>query len=173
MRRGSLAIRAMRRRDLGAVMRIEKVSFPTPWSKTMFLREMRDDNDMASFIVARMGRVLVGYCGFWLIVDECHIGNLAVHPEWRRRQIGEKLLGTMLAEARRGRARRATLEVRRSNIPAQSLYRKYGFREVAVRRRYYADTGEDALIMDLEFAELLLAGKTREGENGEFPADPR
>ena len=147
----NLAIRPMHRCDLRAVMRIESVSFPTPWTKNMFLREMREDNDIASFLVARVGRALAGYGGFWLILDECHIGNIAVHPRWRRRRIGERLFKAMLEGARAGGARKATVEVRRSNIPAQSLYRKHGFREVAVRRRYYADTGEDALIMNLEF----------------------
>ena len=106
------------------------------------------------------GRI-VGYLGLWLMVDEAHIVAIATHPEYRRRGIGERLLARALELAREREARAVTLEVRVSNLPAQRLYEKFGFRRVGVRRRYYTDTGEDAIIMttppldDPAYLELL------------------
>ncbi len=93
---------------------------------------------------------ILGYSGFWLMVGEAHISTIAVQPNWRRRGIGELLLVAMLDRAMELEAEMATLEVRVSNVTAQNLYRKYGFRQVGLRRRYYRDSGEDALIMSTE-----------------------
>ena len=93
---------------------------------------------------------ILGYGGFWLMVGEAHISTIAVQPKWRRRGIGELLLVAMLDRAIELEADMATLEVRVSNVTAQNLYHKYGFRQVGLRRRYYRDSNEDALIMSTE-----------------------
>jgi ribosomal-protein-alanine N-acetyltransferase len=95
-------------------------------------------------------RTIIGFAGLWMFVDEGHISTIASHIEWRGRRVGELLLVTLLREAQRRKAIFATLEVRVSNTVAQYLYRKYGFTEVGLRKRYYQDNGEDALIMTVE-----------------------
>jgi len=136
--------------DLPAIEEIERLSFPTPWARQAFLDEL--DRPWARLELLRhaaTGRV-VAFCNYWLVADELHILNVAVRPSERRRGLAERLLHHMLDEARRAEARVLSLEVRVSNLPAASLYRKLGFREVGIRPRYYADNGEDALLMDLE-----------------------
>jgi len=144
-----LMIEAMRLEDLEEVQRIELASFSTPWPSNAYRSEL-ETNRLASYLVARIDDKVVGYGGMWLMVDEAHITTFAVHPAWRRRRIGERLLLAFLDLARDRRAREATLEVRLSNLPARRLYEKYGFRPVGLRPRYYSDNNEDALIMTTE-----------------------
>lgn len=139
----------MRMADLPEVEAIERASFTTPWPPNAYRSEL-SENRLASYLVARIGDRVVGYAGMWLMVDEAHITTFAVHPSWRRRRIGERLLLAMLDLAATRRAREATLEVRVSNLAARRLYEKYGFRPVGVRPRYYSDDGEDALVMTTE-----------------------
>ncbi len=119
--------------------------FPLPWSRESFLTELK--NPLAQYIVAQEGFVLQGYAGVWLIFDEGHITNVAVHPRARGRRIGELLLANIMALASANGAVVVTLEVRPSNDAALSLYRRMGFEEKGHRRGYYLDNGEDALIM--------------------------
>jgi len=142
-------IEPMRMADLPEVEAIERASFTTPWPPNAYRSEL-SENRLASYLVARIGDRVVGYAGMWLMVDEAHITTFAVHPSWRRRRIGERLLLAMLDLAATRRAREATLEVRVSNLAARRLYEKYGFRPVGVRPRYYSDDGEDALVMTTE-----------------------
>jgi len=142
-------IEPMRMADLPEVEAIERASFTTPWPPNAYRSEL-SENRLASYLVARSGDRVVGYAGMWLMVDEAHITTFAVHPSWRRRRIGERLLLAMLDLAAARRAREATLEVRVSNLAARRLYEKYGFRPVGVRPRYYSDDGEDALVMTTE-----------------------
>lgn len=135
--------------DLPAVHAIERASFSTPWPDDAYRSELQT-NRLASYLVARAGDEVVGFAGIWLMVDEAHITTFAVHPAWRRRGIGERLLVAVLDVALRRHAREATLEVRLSNVAARRLYEKYGFRPVGLRPRYYTDNGEDALIMTTE-----------------------
>jgi ribosomal-protein-alanine N-acetyltransferase len=136
--------------ELDTVVEIEQLSFPVPWARAAFADELaRPWARLELLRHAPTGRVL-GYCNYWLVADELHILNLAVHPEARRRGHAARLLRHMLEEARRSHARVVTLEVRASNAAAAALYRKLGFREVGVRPKYYANDGEDALLMDLE-----------------------
>ena len=135
--------------DLPAVHAIERASFSSPWPPHAYQTEL-ETNRMAHYLVARIGGQLVAYGGMWLMVDEAHITTFAVHPAWRRQQIGERLLLAFLDLAADRRAREATLEVRLSNLAARRLYEKYGFRPVGLRPRYYSDDGEDALIMTTE-----------------------
>ncbi|MBN1594737.1 ribosomal protein S18-alanine N-acetyltransferase [candidate division FCPU426 bacterium] len=136
----------MRLEDLDEVLWVERSSFRDPWTRTLFEEEFKNP-DLSHFMIARCEKHVVGYMGFWLIQEEAHITNLAVHPAFRRRKIGERLLFATLHLASSLGAARATLEVRASNEPAKRLYEKNGFQLVAVRRRYYVDNNEDALIM--------------------------
>lgn len=139
-------IRPMELRDVDGVWEIEKLSFSTPWSRESFLQEM-NGNDKARYVVAVLGDTVVGYGGMWFIIDEAHITNIAVHPDYRQRSVGEKIVEGMLRTARESGISSLTLEVRVSNTPAINLYSKLGFKEYGKRKGYYEDTGEDALIM--------------------------
>ena len=132
--------------DLGAVQEIEGESFTTPWPPHAYRSEL-ETNRLAHYIVARYDDQLVGFAGMWLMVDEAHITTFAVRRTWRRQGVGERLLLALLDLAQARGAREATLEVRPSNHPARRLYEKYGFALVGVRRRYYSDDNEDALIL--------------------------
>jgi ribosomal-protein-alanine N-acetyltransferase len=136
----------MRVEDLPAVQAIEQASFTTPWPPHAYRSEL-ETNRLAQYLVVRAGEQVVAYGGLWLMVDEAHITTFAVHPGWRRRRLGERLLLAVLDVAIARRAREATLEVRLSNLPARRLYEKYGFRPVGLRPNYYSDDREDALIM--------------------------
>jgi ribosomal-protein-alanine N-acetyltransferase len=142
--------------DLPAVMAVDRLSFPTPTPEQVYVNELTD-NPLAHYqVLARAGGTgeeIVGYAGFWLIAGEIHISTIAVAPEERGRGRGEWLLLNLLLLACELAPLLVTLEVRRSNTTAQNLYRRYRFEEVGVRRRYYRDTGEDALLMTVDFAE--------------------
>ncbi|MGZ8502478.1 MAG: ribosomal protein S18-alanine N-acetyltransferase [Candidatus Limnocylindrales bacterium] len=135
--------------DVGAVQAIEQASFSAPWPPNAYLTELQT-NRLAHYMVVRVGDSVVGYAGLWLMVDEAHITTFAIHPDWRRRHLGERLLLALLDIALERRAAEATLEVRLSNLPARRLYEKSGFRPVGIRPRYYTDNNEDALIMTTE-----------------------
>jgi [ribosomal protein S18]-alanine N-acetyltransferase len=141
-----LRIEPMSLGDLPEVHAIEHASFSTPWPDEAYRSEI-ESNGMATSLVGRAGDEIVGFAGIWLMVDEAHITTFAVHPDWRRRGIGERLLVTLLDVSIARHAREATLEVRLSNVAARRLYEKYGFRPVGLRPRYYSDNGEDARIM--------------------------
>jgi len=147
-----LQILPMGLEDLPEVLAIEVMSFALPWTRDMFESDL-ERIDLAAMLVARLAEgaspaPLVGYLCAWTIVDELHINNLAVGARWRRRGIAEALLRAALEQGRRQGARRAVLEVRVSNVGAQALYRKFRFEPTGVRRRYYAQPVEDALIME-------------------------
>ena len=138
--------------DLDAVMAIERLSFPKPWERQAFSDELaRPWARLEVLRLAATGSVL-GFCNYWLVADELHILNVAVHPDERRHGHAARLLQHILDEAIRHKTRVVSLEVRVSNQAAQALYRKFGFREVGTRPRYYADNGEDALLMDRELS---------------------
>ncbi len=140
-------IELMRIEDLEAVLEIEEASFPTPWSRNSFLYELTE-NQRAIYLVAKNEfNKVVGYIGMWVVFDEGHITNLAAHPLYRRQGVGRILLNELVAVARRNGVQYLTLEVRRSNLSAQDLYQKIGFVHMGVRRKYYLDNREDALIM--------------------------
>ncbi|MBS3948684.1 MAG: ribosomal protein S18-alanine N-acetyltransferase [Dethiobacter sp.] len=137
----------MRPEHADQVVAIEREAFPSPWSRNAFLQEVLT-NRLASYFVALTAGEVAGYAGFWVILDEAHITNLAVRSDCRRRGVGSALLEELLVEAACRGAVKITLEVRRSNLKAQNLYRQYGFIVCGVRPRYYNE--EDALIMWLE-----------------------
>jgi ribosomal-protein-alanine N-acetyltransferase len=144
-----MLVRPMTAEDLPAVQQIERASFTTPWPAQAYRQEL-EANRLAHYLVAQIGDQIVGYGGIWLMVDEAHVTTFAVHPAYRRRRIGERMLIALLDLSRDRQAREATLEVRLSNLPARRLYEKYGFRPVGIRPRYYSDNQEDALIMTTE-----------------------
>jgi ribosomal-protein-alanine N-acetyltransferase len=175
--------------DLRQVMAIERTAFPSPWPASAYHHELTQ-NDLSTYVVLRrrgaqpaagwqrlVGRQLsraaqralplLGYGGFWMIVDEAHISTLAVHPEWRGRGLGELLLVALIDTAALRGASVATLEVRVSNEVAQGLYRKHAFAQVGRRQGYYTDNNEDALIMttpgldEPRFAARYAARKAR------------
>jgi ribosomal-protein-alanine N-acetyltransferase len=141
-----LVIEDMRIDDIDAVQVVERASFAVPWPANAFRHELTQ-NKNAYYLVAKEGDHIVGYAGLWLSLDEAHITTFAVLPEYRRRKIGERMLVAVFDRAGKLGAEWLTLEVRASNIGAQKLYEKYGFRPAGVRRRYYSDNNEDAIIM--------------------------
>lgn len=146
-----ILIEPMCREDLPEVMAIEVVSFSVPWTEEMFGNDLAAGT-LAGVLVARASGCgspapVVGYICVWLVSDELHINNLAVHPRWRKRGIARELLRAALQHGHRGGARAAFLEVRASNVAAQGLYRKFHFEAVGVRPRYYTHPIEDAVVM--------------------------
>lgn len=142
----TIVVDPMRLRDLGEIMKLEKLCFTTPWSKGAFLSELLE-NDRAYYLVAKIGERPVGYIGVWLIAGEGHITNVAVHPDFRRRGIGKSLMQAVEVVAAARNHKRMTLEVRVSNEGAKRLYRGLGYVEAGIRRGYYQDNGEDAIVM--------------------------
>lgn len=141
----TIELRQMRVEDVARVMEIERECFATPWHESAYLTEI--SNRSAYYIVACIDSVVVGYGGMWVIMDESHITTLGVARDYRGRKLGEVILVGLLEEAMRRGARRSTLEVRQSNHVAQNLYRKYGFVPAAIRRGYYTDNHENAVVM--------------------------
>jgi [ribosomal protein S18]-alanine N-acetyltransferase len=134
--------------DIEDVIAIERASFQFPWSTRFFLDELKVD--CARSILAEVDGRIVGYVLFWMLSEEVDIHNIAVHPSFRRHGIGRLLLEQVVAAARHQKFLRVTLDVRRSNDEAQSLYRSFGFVTRGLRKAYYSDNGEDALVMALE-----------------------
>jgi ribosomal-protein-alanine N-acetyltransferase len=128
------------------IIMVERLSFTIPWSKNAFIQELRE-NKFSIYISALLDGNVVGYAGMWKIFDEGHITNIAVHPEFRKIGIGSRLLEKLIDISREKDIEKLTLEVRKSNTAAKNLYLKYGFKEEGIRKSYYADNGEDAIIM--------------------------
>ena len=143
----------MRRRHLRAVIRIEAETHPRPWSLSLFMSEMALRTSRAYF-VARVDGLVVGYVGLMMSAEEGHITTVAVDPNWHRRKIGTRLMLVAAREAVRRGGQALTLEVRMSNHGAQELYRTFGFAPAGVRKNYYVETNEDALIMWAEDVHL-------------------
>jgi len=139
-------------RDLPRILEIERLAFAQPWSLDSFKRELM--LPFSRIMVAAPGaigadRQLAGFLCRWLVADECHILNVAVHPELRRGGVGTALMAEVINEAKAKNIRLVTLEVRRSNVAARSLYRKLTFEERRLRSNYYGP-GEDAIVMELQ-----------------------
>lgn len=133
--------------EIDAILAVERASFTNPWTREMYLAEL-DHQGVAFFYVARdAGRRIVGFCSFWRVLDELHINNLAVLPECRRLGVASALLARVLEVGASMGSRRATLEVRHSNDAARRLYGGFGFVVAGVRRGYYTNPIEDALVL--------------------------
>jgi len=152
----SIILRPMVEEDLSTVLAIEEASFLSPWMQASFVYELH--NPHGTLTVAEHQEQVLGYLCCWYVADEVQILDIAVHPNYRRRRIGERLLRYALETGRQRGAQSAHLEVRCSNSSAIALYQKFGFAEIAVRRRYYAN-GEDALLMSCQ-----LSAQTGESE---------
>ncbi|HEV3474270.1 MAG TPA: ribosomal protein S18-alanine N-acetyltransferase [Actinomycetota bacterium] len=164
-----IEITRMRRRHLKGVMAIERQVYPRPWSPSLFLSEMTAGRGRY-YLVALEGRSVVGYGGLINYGDEAHVTTIAVDPTLHRRKIGTRLLYELITEAVRMGATAVSLEVRVTNWGAQRMYARFGFRPVGVRKNYYQETSEDAVVMwtdDIrspEYGRLLeqiLAGAPR------------
>ncbi|MGH9076394.1 MAG: ribosomal protein S18-alanine N-acetyltransferase [Acidimicrobiales bacterium] len=136
----------LRRRHLRAVARIEAQVYPRPWSTSLFLSEL-SLRAGRYYLAARVQAAVVGYAGLMLLADEGHVTTIAVHPAWHRHQIGTRLLLQLTRHALDRGARHLTLEVRESNVAAQAMYAKFGMVAAGIRKNYYAETREDALVM--------------------------
>ena len=146
-----LLIRAIREEDVRQIHEIETLCFPMPWSEESILHDVKE-NPVARWLVLDdgEGRVLA-YAGMWFVLDEAHVCNVAVHPDYRRLGYGRRIMDALMQLAQDNYMSMMTLEVRRSNTPAQNLYHACGFLDVGYRKRYYEDNKEDALIMYKEF----------------------
>ncbi len=146
-----LTIRRAGLTDVASIWAIEKASFPTPWSRLSFLAELtqRSSYTLVAGPPAPQPWETWGYIIFWIVTDEMHILNLAVHPQHRRRGIARRMLDEAIAQGKNGGVRTIWLEVRPSNTPARALYESFAFKEVGRRPRYYDDTNEDALLLAL------------------------
>ncbi len=142
----SIIFRNMLLSDIDDVLKVEQESFSLPWSRDAFITEV-SNNRFAVYIVIEEENQVIGYCGVWVIVDEAHITNVAILPQHRGRKLGEALFKKVIEVTKEMGVIKMTLEVRTSNHVAQSLYRKLGFRDGAIRRGYYPDNQEDALVM--------------------------
>jgi ribosomal-protein-alanine N-acetyltransferase len=158
----AVVISPMRRRHLPAVLRIEKQVYPRPWTMGLYLGELALPSSRLYIVARRAGRV-AGYGGFMLTLDEGHITTVAVDPQLHGERLGTRLMLVLAGRAVARGATSLTLEVRMSNKPAQQLYRRFGFAPAGVRKGYYAEVNEDALVMwahDIDqpaYAERLAA----------------
>lgn len=139
-------ITPMRRRHLRTVVRIEQRTYPRPWSYGLFLGEI-GQRATRTYLVAKVGNTIVGYAGTFQAVDESHVTTIVVDPDWYRRGIATRLLLALARSAADRGSRSLTLEVRVSNSGAQALYRQFGFVPAGMRKAYYPDNHEDALVM--------------------------
>ena len=140
----------MRIEDVAEVAAVENQIFGDPWSADSFLAEVERNPDIGYPIVLRSQEKIVAYAVAWFIVDEIHIGNVAVRPDYQGQGIGQAVLRSILEEGERRGMTYATLEVRPSNTRALALYERFGFRRIAVRKQYYRDNREDALVLSLD-----------------------
>ena len=140
-----MILRPMIALDLDQVVEIEKASMPSPWSKELFEEELK--REVARYFVGEIDNQVAGYMGYWEAPQEAHIINLAIAPRFRQKGLGFEMMEYCLRFAYNKGARLATLEVRESNEAAQKLYEKMNFRTVAIRKKYYSDNQENAVVM--------------------------
>ena len=136
--------------DLGPVLEIEEASFNNPTTREWYERELERPEVCFIYVLRTPEAPVAAFCAFWRVADQAHINNLAVRPDLRGRGLGSQMLEAIIVEARRLGAATLSLEVRRSNVAAQRLYLRAGFREEAVRKSYYTQPVEDALVLTLK-----------------------
>jgi [ribosomal protein S18]-alanine N-acetyltransferase len=150
-------IRRMTLQDIPAVHEIDVLSFSLPWPERSFRFELIE-NPVSRGWVAKVDGRIAAMLVLWFIIDEAHVATIAVHPDFRRQGIGEQILLCALRSVKSEGAQRAFLEVRAGNIAAQAMYKKYGFEVAGLRRGYYRDNNEDAILMNLEKFDIVEAG---------------
>ncbi|MFC7063238.1 ribosomal protein S18-alanine N-acetyltransferase [Halobacillus seohaensis] len=142
-----IQVRKMQVDDIEQVLQVEQATFAVPWTRETFSNEVNGENPYAHYLVIEEDDEIFGYCGLWLIIDEAHVTNIAIHPDYRGRKYGEQLFRQSFEQAIEMGAIQLSLEVRVSNTAAQYLYRKFGLVPGGIRKNYYSDNGEDALVM--------------------------
>src|SRR5258708_7313167 len=147
-----MIFRPMLEIDLGSVVEIEKASMPSPWSRELFEEELK--REAADYFVVEEEGKVAGYMGYWVAPQEAHIINLAIAAPFRNRGLGNQMVEACLEHARQRGAELATLEVRESNESAKRLYEKCGFKVIAIRKKYYSDNQEDAIVMIRELQDI-------------------
>lgn len=145
-------IRFMTTMDIDDVLEIERDAFPVPWTREAFYNELKT-NEYAHYVVLEAGNEIAGYCGVWIVAGEAHITNIAIHSKHRGKGFGKMLFQKVIELAKMYGAEKMTLEVRASNAVAQNMYKKFGFVPGGIRKKYYQDNGEDALVMWVNFDE--------------------
>lgn len=165
----AFTLRTMRHEDLDQVMVLEELIFPTPWSQNSYRFELERNPASEQWVIEIKGAdgqlEIAAYTVCWLLVDELHIANIAVAPNYRRMGLGRRLMAHVLQRARDDGARSASLEVRAGNVAAQALYRSFGFEVVGRRKGYYHDNHEDAFLMYLPTLDGLPAVGNQEEIN--------
>lgn len=136
----------MGKKHLKDILETERLSFALPWSEKMFEGEIENENAHYFAAVDELGKA-VGYGGFWSVCGDGQITNIAVHPAYRKKHIAENILKTIIKTAEKLKTESLTLEVRFSNEAARNLYKKFGFTDVGIRKKYYRDNDEDAYLM--------------------------
>jgi ribosomal-protein-alanine N-acetyltransferase len=145
---GEFLVRAMQPGDIPAVMEIDRVSFPNPWPENTYQYELRKNPASHLMVIqSRETAQVVGVAGYWLVIDEAHISTFAIQTVWRNRGVGKVLMAALLRHAAGRGAACAMLEVRAGNKAAQALYAGFGFKAVGLRKGYYKNNGEDAVLM--------------------------
>lgn len=139
----------MQAEDIDRVLKIEQASFPQPYSRELFEEELL--LDLAHPSVMKMGEMLVGFMDYWIIKDEMHLITIAVDPSYRRLGLGSRLITFLLDESIKKQVKKIFLDVRKSNQAAIALYEKFGFEKMAIRKKYYSDNDEDAIVMEKKF----------------------
>jgi ribosomal-protein-alanine N-acetyltransferase len=167
----TITVSRMQMADIPHVSYLERRCYALPWNSSAYATEI--GNSIAYYTVAKdRDGIVVGFAGMWVVMDEIHITTLAVDPDVRGKSVGERLLLDMLEAGMERGAHRATLEVREHNLAAHNLYLKYGFEDVAIRKKYYSDNGENAVIMwanDLfspQYQEMLKQYRARLSSSG-------
>lgn len=145
-----LVIERMTEQDLPQVLQIENDSFSSPFSEALFRGELKFD--LAHPYVAHVGSEIIGYIDYWVVGTEAHVITIAVKANWRRQQVGGRLMQWMLDDVRSMQVKLVALDVRPSNVAALAFYTKFGFRQVGIRKNYYRDNNEDALMMALDLS---------------------
>ncbi|ASK61238.1 ribosomal-protein-alanine N-acetyltransferase [Virgibacillus phasianinus] len=141
-----LVIRQMELTDIDSVVDVEKASFATPWSEDIFYQEVTK-NQFAHYFVIQVDGIIIGYAGLWVVIDDAQITNIAIMPSYRGHRLGEKLFEFTMKQAIRLGSSRLSLEVRVTNVIAQRMYRKFGLVPGGLRKNYYTDNKEDAIVM--------------------------
>ncbi|SFE47381.1 [SSU ribosomal protein S18P]-alanine acetyltransferase [Lentibacillus persicus] len=146
-----VVVRKMELSDIDDVMAVETESFTAPWPRDVILHELTD-NQYAHYYVILLDQKVVGYSGMWHVIDDAQITNVAIKPAYRGKKLGETLFFYTLEAAMKLGAKRLSLEVRVSNTVAQRMYRKFGLIPGGIRKNYYTDNQEDAIVMWVKLA---------------------
>ena len=141
-----IEICSLKLEHIDRILVIDSLCFPTPWSRESLEKEI-ENSELTKYVIAKKSGIVIGYAGMWIILDEGHITNIAVHPEYRGIGVGSLLLEALIEICKIEFIKSMTLEVRESNARAQNLYKKYGFLQNGIRKGYYRDNKENALIM--------------------------